>query len=83
MLRVRPKAMTVAVIDAGLFPTMWGGGTGSEVMQGIAAPMVGGIHRMGPEITWWQISYDRDHCGMTERCTSPPCGVGYAVTRHT
>jgi Cu(I)/Ag(I) efflux system membrane protein CusA/SilA len=43
VLRVRPKAMTVAVILAGLFPIMWGTGTGSEVMQGIAAPMVGGM----------------------------------------
>lgn len=43
VLRVRPKAMTVAVILAGLFPIMWGGGTGSEVMQRIAAPMVGGM----------------------------------------
>jgi Cu(I)/Ag(I) efflux system membrane protein CusA/SilA len=43
VLRVRPKAMTVAVILAGLFPIMWGVGTGSEVMQRIAAPMVGGM----------------------------------------
>jgi Cu(I)/Ag(I) efflux system membrane protein CusA/SilA len=42
-LRVRPKAMTVAVILAGLFPIMVGGGTGSEVMQRIAAPMLGGM----------------------------------------
>ncbi|MGZ5072998.1 MAG: efflux RND transporter permease subunit [Usitatibacter sp.] len=41
--RVRPKMMTVAVILAGLFPIMWGGGTGSEIMQRIAAPMVGGM----------------------------------------
>jgi len=41
--RVRPKAMTVAVIIAGLIPIMWGEGTGSEVMQRIAAPMVGGM----------------------------------------
>jgi Cu(I)/Ag(I) efflux system membrane protein CusA/SilA len=41
--RVRPKAMTVAVIIAGLLPIMLGGGTGSEVMQRIAAPMVGGM----------------------------------------
>lgn len=40
---VRPKAMTVAVILAGLFPILWGDGTGSEVMQRIAAPMVGGM----------------------------------------
>jgi copper/silver efflux system protein len=43
VLRVRPKAMTVAVILGGLFPIMWSHGTGSEVMQRIAAPMVGGM----------------------------------------
>jgi copper/silver efflux system protein len=43
VLRVRPKAMTVAVIIAGLVPIMAGTGTGSEVMQRIAAPMVGGM----------------------------------------
>jgi Cu(I)/Ag(I) efflux system membrane protein CusA/SilA len=42
-LRVRPIAMTVAVIIAGLLPIMWGSGTGSEVMRRIAAPMVGGM----------------------------------------
>jgi Cu(I)/Ag(I) efflux system membrane protein CusA/SilA len=43
VMRVRPKAMTVAVIVAGLLPIMIGTGTGSEVMQRIAAPMVGGM----------------------------------------
>jgi len=43
VLRVRPKAMTVAVILAGLLPILWSGGAGSEVMQRIAAPMVGGM----------------------------------------
>jgi Cu(I)/Ag(I) efflux system membrane protein CusA/SilA len=43
VLRVRPKAMTVAVIVAGLLPIMVGAGTGSEIMQRIAAPMVGGM----------------------------------------
>ena len=43
VLRVRPKAMTVAVIIVGLLPIMFGGGTGSEVMRRIAAPMVGGM----------------------------------------
>ncbi len=43
VLRVRPKAMTVAVIIAGLLPLFWGAGAGSEVMQRIAAPMVGGM----------------------------------------
>ena len=43
VLRVRPKAMTVAVILAGLLPILWGTGTGSEAMSRIAAPMVGGM----------------------------------------
>jgi Cu(I)/Ag(I) efflux system membrane protein CusA/SilA len=43
VLRVRPKAMTVSVILAGLLPIMWSQGTGSEVMQRIAAPMIGGM----------------------------------------
>ena len=43
VLRVRPKAMTVAVIIGGLVPIMIGEGSGSEVMQRIAAPMVGGM----------------------------------------
>ena len=43
VLRVRPKAMTVAVIIAGLLPIMWGDGAGSEVMRRIAAPMIGGM----------------------------------------
>jgi len=42
-LRVRPKMMTVAVIIAGLLPIMFSHGTGSEVMQRIAAPMIGGM----------------------------------------
>jgi Cu(I)/Ag(I) efflux system membrane protein CusA/SilA len=41
--RVRPKAMTVAVVLAGLLPILLGGGVGAEVMQRIAAPMVGGM----------------------------------------
>ena len=43
LLRVRPKAMTVAVILAGLLPILVGTGTGSEVMSRIAAPMIGGM----------------------------------------
>ncbi len=43
VMRVRPKAMTVAVIIAGLVPIMIGSGTGSDVMQRIAAPMIGGM----------------------------------------
>lgn len=43
LLRLRPKLMTVVTIMAGLLPIMLGGGTGSEVMRRIAAPMVGGM----------------------------------------
>ncbi|MCY1187851.1 Multidrug resistance protein MdtB [compost metagenome] len=43
MQRIRPKAMTVAVIVAGLLPILWSSGTGSEVMSRIAVPMVGGM----------------------------------------
>ena len=43
VLRVRPKAMTVAVVMGGLLPILWGTGTGSEVMTRIAAPMAGGM----------------------------------------
>jgi Cu(I)/Ag(I) efflux system membrane protein CusA/SilA len=42
-LRLRPKVMTVATIFAGLIPIMYGDATGSEVMQRIAAPMIGGM----------------------------------------
>ncbi|HZZ34333.1 MAG TPA: efflux RND transporter permease subunit, partial [Caulobacteraceae bacterium] len=42
-LRVRPLAMTVAVIIAGLLPILFGHGAGSEVMSRIAAPMIGGM----------------------------------------
>ncbi|WP_336980124.1 efflux RND transporter permease subunit [Brevundimonas nasdae] len=43
LLRVRPKAMTVAVVLAGLFPILIGHGAGSEVMSRIAAPVIGGM----------------------------------------
>jgi Cu(I)/Ag(I) efflux system membrane protein CusA/SilA len=43
VLRVRPKAMTVAVIVAGLLPIFLGDGAGSEIMRRIAAPMLGGM----------------------------------------
>jgi len=41
--RLRPKVMTVTVMFMGLVPIMWASGTGSDVMQRIAAPMIGGI----------------------------------------
>jgi Cu(I)/Ag(I) efflux system membrane protein CusA/SilA len=42
-LRVRPVMMTVLTVIIGLIPIMYGSGTGSEVMQRIAAPMIGGM----------------------------------------
>ena len=41
--RVRPKMMTVAAIMAGLVPILWSTGSGSEIMQRIAVPMIGGM----------------------------------------
>jgi Cu(I)/Ag(I) efflux system membrane protein CusA/SilA len=41
--RVRPKIMTVVAIMAGLLPIMWSTGAGSEIMQRIAVPMIGGM----------------------------------------
>ena len=43
LMRIRPIMMTVATVIVGLLPVMFGGGTGAEVMQRIAAPMVGGM----------------------------------------
>jgi Cu(I)/Ag(I) efflux system membrane protein CusA/SilA len=41
--RIRPKAMTVVAMIAGLLPLLWSQGTGADVMKRIAAPMVGGL----------------------------------------
>ena len=46
--RVRPKMMTVTAIMAGLLPILWSTGTGSEVMQRIAVPMIGGMVELDP-----------------------------------
>lgn len=43
VMRIRPKAMTVCTIFLGLFPIMFGSGSGNEIMQKIAAPMIGGM----------------------------------------
>jgi Cu(I)/Ag(I) efflux system membrane protein CusA/SilA len=43
MMRVRPKAITVFTLLVGLAPVVFGGGTGSELMSRIAAPMLGGM----------------------------------------
>ena len=56
--RVRPKMMTVVAIMAGLLPIMWSTGTGSEVMQRIAVPMIGGM------ISSTVLTLDRDPGGL-------------------
>jgi Cu(I)/Ag(I) efflux system membrane protein CusA/SilA len=71
VLRVRPKAMTVAVILAGLFPILIGSGAGSEVMQRIAAPMVGGMIT-APLLSMLVIP--RPICS----CNAASCGDGLA-----
>lgn len=56
--RVRPEAMTVAVILAGLLPIMLGYSTGSEIMQRIAAPMTGGM--ISAPAPYWASCADLD-----------------------
>jgi len=43
VLRLRPKVMTVSTALIGLLPIMWSAGAGADVMQPIAAPMIGGL----------------------------------------
>ncbi|MDB5937049.1 MAG: cusA1 [Massilia sp.] len=76
VLRVRPKAMTVAVIMAGLIPIMFGAGAGSEVMQRIAAPMVGGM-LTAPLLSLfvipaaWRLLQQRKLRRLRVRCAEP------------
>ena len=77
VMRVRPKAMTVAAIFAGLLPIMIGHGTGSEVMQRIAAPMVGGVITVRINGSMWSDPLDfrkRDRAGPPRRCMARPQG---------
>ena len=59
--RVRPKMMTVVAIMGGLLPIMWSTGTGSEIMQRIAVPMIGGM------ISSTLLTDQPDGCGKTTR----------------
>jgi len=67
VLRVRPKAMTVAIVLAGLVPMMWGEGAGSEIMARVAAPMVGGmltaplLSMLVIPAVWWMLRRSRGH----------------------
>jgi AcrB/AcrD/AcrF family len=65
--RVRPKMMTVCAIMAGLLPIMWSHGTGAEVMQRIAVPMIG---RNGVVDLADADRYSGDLCGGQRRCDS-------------
>ncbi|MDB5893479.1 MAG: cation transporter [Rhodoferax sp.] len=78
VLRVRPKAMTVAVVMGGLLPILLGSGTGSEVMTRIAAPMVGGmltaplLSMLVIPAAWYLLHRRRVHSSSR---TNPPQGV--------
>ena len=74
--RVRPKAMTVAVILGGLAPLMWSDGTGAEVMQRIAAPMIGGMVT-APLLSMFVIP--AAYYLMRRRTLAPASGVRVAV----
>jgi Cu(I)/Ag(I) efflux system membrane protein CusA/SilA len=80
VLRVRPKAMTVAIVMAGLLPMMWGEGTGSEIMGRIAAPMVGGMVT-APLLSMlvvpaaWYLLHRRRH-RATRPAHAPAAGAG-------
>jgi len=75
VLRVRPKAMTAAVVMGGLLPILLGTGTGSEVMTRIAAPMVGGmvtaplLSMLVIPAAWYLVHRRKDH-----RSSSAPGG---------
>ena len=70
LLRIRPATMTKVAIIAGLLPILWSSGTGSEAMQRIAAPMVGGMLSVAvltlvvipAAYLWWQ-EYRLAHAG--------------------
>ncbi|WP_439858825.1 efflux RND transporter permease subunit [Pseudomonas sp. MBLB4136] len=74
--RVRPKAMTVAVIIAGLLPILLGSGSGSEVMSRIAAPMVGGM-LSAPLLSLFVLP--AAYCLMQRRQMQRDGGIGAAL----
>src|SRR5438105_4848622 len=77
-LRVRPIAMTVAVIIAGLLPIMWGSGTGSEVMRRIASPMVGGMIT-APLLSMFVLPVAYLLLRRPRAAPTPQAGIGKAV----
>ena len=82
VLRVRPKAMTVAIVMAGLVPMMWGHGTGSEIMARIAAPMVGGmlsaplLSMLVVPATWYLLHRRRHRRSVVGPAASPLVATG-------
>ena len=77
-LRVRPVAMTVAVIIAGLLPIMFGSGTGSEVMRRIASPMVGGMIT-APLLSMFVLPVAYLLLRRPRAAPTPQAGIGKAV----
>ncbi len=80
--RVRPKVMTVVAIMAGLIPILWSSGAGSEIMQRIAVPMIGGmvsstvltlvvIPAIYGIVKGWHLPTDSVEKGATEKTAAP------------
>jgi Cu(I)/Ag(I) efflux system membrane protein CusA/SilA len=78
--RLRPKLMTVAAIMLGLLPALWATGTGAEVMQRIAAPMVGGMVSSTVltlvVIPVWYFLWRRRELGRRTVRSEPPTPAG-------
>lgn len=88
LLRVRPKVMTVATIFAALIPIMYGTGTGSEIMQRIAAPMVGGMVTATlltlfviPSlfVIWKRLALGRVNCELQQTAVAKPASIAGSV----
>jgi copper/silver efflux system protein len=74
LMRLRPKFMTVATTFLGLVPIMWATGTGADVMQRIAAPMIGGIlTSFALELLVYPVIYQewKWRCELSSRKTNP------------
>ena len=72
--RVRPKAMTAAVIIAGLLPILWSHGAGADVMKRIATPMIGGVvtSTLMELLVYPAIFYVWRRRGLSRRAPAPP-----------
>jgi Cu(I)/Ag(I) efflux system membrane protein CusA/SilA len=75
--RVRPKAMTAAVIIAGLMPILWSHGAGADVMKRIATPMIGGVvtSTLMELLVYPAIFYLWRRRGLAPGPAAPPLGI--------